>query len=81
MNEKIVKITTYLICILLPLFLTYIVISIIYPVFNIYGIIVVSLIEYFGFQYIIALFIKRFAEAHQRKQQQRLKHQQETMQE
>ena len=69
MNEKNTKISVYTICILLPLLPTYLVMAVIHPILNPISIIVIACVEYFGFQYVIALFIKKLAENRQRKTQ------------
>lgn len=73
MKERSVKMLVWIICLVAPLLPTYIVLAVIYPVFNIIGVILVSIIEYFGFMYIIALFIQRMAMMKQRKDQELLK--------
>ena len=80
MREKTVKTLVWMICLTTPLLPTYLVMAIIYPVFNIIGVILITAIEYFGFMYIIALFIQRVAMSRQRKEQQ-LKQQQESFRE
>lgn len=80
MREKTVKTIVWMICLLTPLLPTYMVMTIIYPVLSIIGIIIVSVIEYFGFMYIIALFIQRVALSRQHKEQQ-LKRNQESFRE
>jgi hypothetical protein len=80
MREKTVKIIVWSICLITPLLPTYLVMAIINPVFNILGVIIITIIEYFGFMYIIALFIQRVALARQRKEQQ-LKRNQESFKE
>jgi hypothetical protein len=62
MNEKTIKTLVYGLCLIAPLLPTYIVLVIIAPLISIYGIIVISVVEYFGFQYIVAFFIKRVSE-------------------
>jgi uncharacterized membrane-anchored protein len=80
MREKTVKTLVWMICLTAPLLPTYMVMAIISPVFGLIGVIIVSLVEYFGFMYIIALFIQRVAMSRQRKEQQ-LKQQQESFRE
>jgi|WetSurMetagenome_2_1015567.scaffolds.fasta_scaffold32401_7 hypothetical protein len=80
MREKNVKILVWITCLTTPLLPTYLVMAIINPVFNIMGVIIISLIEYFGFMYIIALFIQRVAMGRQRREQQ-IKQQQESFKE
>jgi hypothetical protein len=62
MNEKTVSRIIWAVCILAPLLPTYMVLAVITPVLTLLGVIVISLIEYFGFMYIIALFINRVAQ-------------------
>lgn len=62
MNEKTVSRIIWAVCIIVPLLPTYIVLGVISPALTTVGIIVISIIEYFGFMYIIALFIQRTAQ-------------------
>jgi hypothetical protein len=80
MNEKTVNRIVWIICLTAPLLPTYMVMAIISPVFSLIGVIIVSLVEYFGFMYVIALFIQRVAMGRQRREQQ-LKQQQESFRE
>jgi sensor histidine kinase YesM len=80
MREKTVKRLVWIMCLTAPLLPTYLVMEIIYPLLSIIGVIIISCIEYFGFMYIIALFIQRIAMAKQHKEQQ-LKRNQESFKE
>jgi hypothetical protein len=68
MNLKTVKLLIWAACIVIPMVPTVVVMLVISPMLSILGDIVVSLVEYFGFQYIVALFIKRIAERRQEKE-------------
>jgi len=72
MKEKTVRNITLTICIVTPLLPTYVVMIIIHPLFNIFGIILLSAVCYFGYMYIIALFIQRIAQRRLNKQQKRV---------
>lgn len=70
MNEKTAKRLTWMILLFVPILPSYIVIAAIK--FTWIQAIFVFLIEYFAFQYVIALFIKRLAERIQYEQQKKM---------
>ena len=72
MKEKTIRDITLAICLLTPLLPTYVVMVIIYPLLSIFGVIILMFVEYFGFMYIIALFIQRLAQRHLQRQQKKV---------
>ena len=77
MNKKII----WMILLITPLLPTYMVMAVVGPVLQLPALIVVSAIEYFGFMYIIALFVKNIMNIRRNKQQRQQQHAKESFKE